>query len=83
MEITDFKPLIRVIWGISGVPRPETKTVFTYAGKGTKTKAQEHKTVDRHYLGKKVSMVNECIRAGYIWAKFDAFMLYFSPNVSF
>ena len=53
MEITDFKPLIRVIWRISGVPRPETKTVSTYAGKGTKTKAQEHKTVDRHYLGQK------------------------------
>ena len=46
MEITDFKPLIRVIWGISGVPRPETKTVFTYAGEGTKTKAEEHKTID-------------------------------------
>ena len=29
LEITDFKPLIRVIWGISGVPRPET---ITYAG---------------------------------------------------
>ena len=48
MEITDFKPLIRVIWGISGVPRPETKTVSTYAGEGTKTKtkAEEHKTID-------------------------------------
>ena len=71
LEITDFKPLIRVIWGISGVPRPETKTVSTYAGKGTKTKAQEHKTVDTL---QKVSMVNEGIRAGYIWAKIDAFM---------
>ena len=46
--------------------RPETITVSRYAGKGTKTKAQEHKTVDRHYLGQKVSMVNEGIRAGYI-----------------
>ena len=46
LEITDFKPLIRVIWGISGVPRPETKTVSTYAGEGTKTKAEEHKTID-------------------------------------
>ena len=48
MEITDFKPLIRVIWGISGVPIPETITVSTYAGKGTKTKAQEQKTVDTY-----------------------------------
>ena len=48
LEITDFKPLIRVIWRISGVPIPETITVSTYAGKGTKTKAQEQKTVDTY-----------------------------------
>ena len=46
LEITDFKPLIRVIWGISGVPLPDTITGSRYAGKGTKTKAKEHKTVD-------------------------------------